>query len=55
MKKMLSNGMMLFGIIQMPIAIYLGVTRGMGPEFSTFLMGGICFYAGFFLHREFGD
>lgn len=54
-KKLISNGLMLIGIIQMPFALYLGITKGMGPELSTFVMGVLFFWGGFYLHREFGD
>lgn len=54
-KKLLSNGLMLVGMMHMPFALYLGITKGMGPELSTFLMGIVFFYGGFYLHREFGD
>lgn len=52
-KKVISNGLMLIGIMHMPFALYLGITKGMGPQMSVFFMGLILFWSGWFLHRAF--
>lgn len=52
-KKVISNGLMLIGIMHMPFALYLGITKGMGPQMSVFFMGLILFWSGWFLHRTF--
>ncbi len=54
-KQVISNGLMLIGMMHMPFALYLGVTQGMGPEMSTFFMGLILFWCGWYLKRMFEE
>lgn len=54
-KKLISGGLMLIGMMHMPFALYLGITQGMGPEMSTFFMGLLLFWCGWYLQRVFGE
>ncbi|HEY9899637.1 MAG TPA: hypothetical protein V6D00_10690 [Pantanalinema sp.] len=53
-KKLIAHGLMLVGILHMPFALYLGLTRGMGPEMTAFFSGLGFFWGGYVLKRAFG-
>jgi hypothetical protein len=51
MGRFIGNGLMFLGMLQMPVAIWLGSVGGMSAELAAFCMGLVMFGGGLIIRR----